>query len=172
MFLSILIICLGGVVSPLPMATIQYRNVHFPAYFITRPKDAESVLIPINDTVARVNDVYISLDESVLTFLEYCQVRVTFDKFPEYAYIFLGMVATLYLCICFLVGAQLSELRKNNVVDEKPHLIILQNPMDEECTICLESSCNVVIKNCNHLFHFDCIQQWFQRKPTCPLCKC
>lgn len=28
-----------------------------------------------------------------------------------------------------------------------------------------------VLKTCKHVFHFDCLLQWFAHKNTCPLCR-
>lgn len=45
----------------------------------------------------------------------------------------------------------------------------------EECIICLEDlKNNIVVLNCNHRYHYVCIQSWFLKKNTlkCPLCRC
>ncbi|KAA0047798.1 RING-H2 finger protein ATL18-like [Cucumis melo var. makuwa] len=49
---------------------------------------------------------------------------------------------------------------------------------EEICSICLtefgrseDSVCK--LPNCEHLFHFNCIQEWIDRNRfTCPLCRC
>ena len=44
---------------------------------------------------------------------------------------------------------------------------------DTSCTICFEDytaeSEIVLIKNCKHFFHYECLNQWFKNKKTCPL---
>lgn len=44
-----------------------------------------------------------------------------------------------------------------------------------ECAICLEELKNgeecVVFSVCGHIFHFDCIKHWLEKKPTCPNCR-
>tara|TARA_B100001093_G_scaffold500131_1_gene550240 strand:+ start:4565 stop:5110 length:546 start_codon:yes stop_codon:yes gene_type:complete len=43
-----------------------------------------------------------------------------------------------------------------------------------QCSICLENftnESNVINLDCNHLFHRDCIIQWFRRHSTCPVCR-
>jgi hypothetical protein len=42
------------------------------------------------------------------------------------------------------------------------------------CVVCLErfdESDRCVLLPCAHLFHMDCIQAWFERTDTCPICK-
>jgi len=41
------------------------------------------------------------------------------------------------------------------------------------CPICHEED-NVVrhTLRCNHTFHLHCINEWFRRQNTCPLCRC
>tara|TARA_B110001454_G_C12549691_1_gene363032 strand:+ start:9 stop:758 length:750 start_codon:yes stop_codon:yes gene_type:complete len=46
--------------------------------------------------------------------------------------------------------------------------------VDEKCSICLEifrDSMVLAKIRCNHLFHLDCINKWFDVNFTCPLCK-
>jgi len=42
-----------------------------------------------------------------------------------------------------------------------------------ECPICRESLAQRNIKNlpCRHIFHDDCISEWFQQSRTCPTCR-
>ena len=45
---------------------------------------------------------------------------------------------------------------------------------DEKCSICLEifrDGMNVAELRCNHIFHENCINEWFDINFTCPLCK-
>lgn len=44
------------------------------------------------------------------------------------------------------------------------------------CSICLEDGFEdqnreICILPCKHVFHKDCIQDWLQRRPTCPTCR-
>ncbi|XP_022139402.1 RING-H2 finger protein ATL60-like [Momordica charantia] len=46
---------------------------------------------------------------------------------------------------------------------------------NEECAICLEEFlageiCQA-LPECNHFFHSDCIDVWFRKKFTCPVCR-
>lgn len=44
-----------------------------------------------------------------------------------------------------------------------------------ECAVCLSEILNGekarLLPKCNHGFHVDCIDMWFQSHPTCPLCR-
>ena len=42
------------------------------------------------------------------------------------------------------------------------------------CSICLEEydNDNIISKlNCNHIFHKECIKEWFQKNNNCPNCR-
>ena len=164
MFLSIFLCVCLGLVSSLPNAQLQYRDLYFYAKFITQPKNSESVLVAVNETVGRVNDVYLLIDASVLKFLEHCQVVVSFDPIPNYVYALAALAIILYICTCISVIVQCRNL---------PGPIFLTfsiSPFNTECPICLESNCNVAISKCKHAFHLKCIQKWFLKKQSCPLC--
>lgn len=43
---------------------------------------------------------------------------------------------------------------------------------DTTCSICQESvEQGTRIRSCGHSFHSQCIQQWFQQNPRCPMCR-
>ena len=73
---------------------------------------------------------------------------------------------------------QQAEIRKwvKDILAE--HVITIINydsgDVDEKCPICLEifrDSMVLAKIRCNHLFHQDCINKWFDVNFTCPLCK-
>ena len=44
----------------------------------------------------------------------------------------------------------------------------------ETCVICIEplqSKQSTIILNCNHVYHKDCILDWFNKELTCPMCR-
>lgn len=45
----------------------------------------------------------------------------------------------------------------------------------KDCSICFEEYCPeseaVGFPGCNHLFHFECLQNWLIKSPMCPCCK-
>jgi hypothetical protein len=41
-----------------------------------------------------------------------------------------------------------------------------------QCSICQEMATQVTkINHCNHLFHDNCLTQWFTLSPRCPVCR-
>ena len=46
--------------------------------------------------------------------------------------------------------------------------------LDQECTICLDnfiSDQSIIKLDCNHIYHNECIQEWFKKELTCPNCR-
>ena len=46
--------------------------------------------------------------------------------------------------------------------------------LNKECSICLDQfkqNTSILKLNCNHIFHYDCINEWIFRKPECPECR-
>lgn len=47
-----------------------------------------------------------------------------------------------------------------------------QPPADTNCSICQESlQSGTRLRTCNHVFHDQCIDQWLQMNPRCPVCR-
>ena len=73
-------------------------------------------------------------------------------------------------CIC-LSSSEPSESDIENYLIEHTTEIV---PTNEECSICLQeynSNDNLVILQCNHKYHHDCIKKWFYKEMTCPNCR-
>lgn len=76
-------------------------------------------------------------------------------------------------CILFILGHPVENKLKQHLIKEIPPEL--------ECSICLNqlddnfqskpNPPNVVILNCGHLFHRDCILQWLNITQKCPMCK-
>lgn len=51
--------------------------------------------------------------------------------------------------------------------------ILTTVPPDTQCSICQEAIAGVhtCIRHCSHRFHQDCIHQWFEVNPRCPVCR-
>ena len=59
-------------------------------------------------------------------------------------------------------------INKNSIIDDWKSIDIF------ECPICLdyfEINDNIRILKCNHKFHKDCIDLWFDKQLNCPMCK-
>lgn len=60
------------------------------------------------------------------------------------------------------------------VVIPKKDMIVKDECMEEECSICLDeiTANSQKILPCNHSFHAECIDRWLQRESrTCPYCR-
>ena len=42
---------------------------------------------------------------------------------------------------------------------------------NQECPICFEKINDGIQLKCAHMYHDDCIQHWFEKKTTCPMCR-
>ena len=64
----------------------------------------------------------------------------------------------------------------NNIKKEtKDHIVINKEFENNECIICLEPMIindKVKILECGHMYHYDCINKWIEKKKeiNCPLC--
>ena len=64
---------------------------------------------------------------------------------------------------------------KQVAVNKKRSMIELKSPVDEICSICIESVKNkrVKILPCGHRYHVSCINKWLNsKKNTCAKCRC
>ncbi|XP_022892243.1 uncharacterized protein LOC111407151 [Olea europaea var. sylvestris] len=42
---------------------------------------------------------------------------------------------------------------------------------EEECGICMETNCKLVLPNCNHAMCLKCYREWRTRSQSCPFCR-
>jgi len=65
----------------------------------------------------------------------------------------------------------------STLVEKKVLLEVTESDLkkiEEECSICLRQlvkTATVKKTKCQHVFHEDCIVQWFQSSSKCPLCR-
>ena len=72
---------------------------------------------------------------------------------------------------CIFNKKSISNIKK----ETKDHIIIDKNFENNECIICLEPMIindKVKILECGHMYHYDCINKWIEKKGeiNCPLC--
>lgn len=99
---------------------------------------------------------------------------------PEFYFTF----SSVLLCFIFYKVVQqyrqnyhseLTERLCNRRAIEKKNIIYEIGSSPRECSICLEEfigNTQLIQLNCNHMYHPDCINNWFQRQSSCPLCRC
>ena len=66
----------------------------------------------------------------------------------------------------------LSEYEFNNLDS-----VILDESVliSKDCSICLDRlqlSNNLIILKCKHIYHKNCIREWFNQSTKCPICRC
>ena len=67
-----------------------------------------------------------------------------------------------------IVSPRIVEKIKNNTVD--PNVL----SKGSSCSICLEDfdeTKHIVYLDCQHIYHEDCIIEWINKDPSCPLCR-
>ena len=72
---------------------------------------------------------------------------------------------------CIFNKKTISNVKK----ETKDHIVINKNFENNECIICLEPMIindKVKILECGHMYHYDCINKWIEKKGeiNCPLC--
>ena len=63
----------------------------------------------------------------------------------------------------------------SNIKETKDYIVINKDFENNECIICLEPMVindKVKILECGHMYHYDCINKWIEKKKeiNCPLC--
>lgn len=95
------------------------------------------------------------------------------DKYSYHAYksIIQDRINSTYPGISIPKALYILQLDDRVITNIKPHeqTKLLKTV---KCPICHEEDNNIrQTLACNHTFHYHCIQQWFQRNNTCPLCR-
>ena len=72
---------------------------------------------------------------------------------------------------CIFNKKTISNVKK----ETKDHIVINKDFENNECIICLEPMVindKVKILECGHMYHYDCINKWIEKKKeiNCPLC--
>ncbi|ELP85815.1 E3 ubiquitin protein ligase hrd-1 precursor, putative [Entamoeba invadens IP1] len=88
-------------------------------------------------------------------------------------------VPLTFLFYEFILGSKVFNLFKRTVVymhfqrSLQNIEAVTFNEEDEEhtCMICRDVMTDAVKLKCGHMFHRECLQQWFSRSSDCPLCR-
>jgi len=83
----------------------------------------------------------------------------------------------LRLCCCFKNKKKNVLIRRNSNIDQIINKDIYYyksyKKLDDECIICLNYiniNDEVALLKCGHVYHKQCIHNWFKKKEVCPLC--
>ncbi len=105
---------------------------------------------------------------------EFCKTTNTFLYYTCLIWIYFGfftfiaplLAIVLLLIIVAYIRPKLKVVSYNNISD------IPDN--NNKCTICFDEyreGVEIKFLPCNHHFHSECIDEWFNIKDSCPLCK-
>ena len=64
----------------------------------------------------------------------------------------------------------LFKKKENLLID---YIVVEKHFENNECIICLDNMKigeKIKILDCGHIYHYNCINDWFKRKKECPLC--
>lgn len=61
----------------------------------------------------------------------------------------------------------------NTLIKTTNYSYINNDQIHDKCTICLGNTSGKVCRvlKCGHIFHCECIDEWFLKKTTCPVCR-
>lgn len=115
--------------------------------------------------------------------------EIEYINFPH-KWIYFGIFMLFYVSVCykrsgFIRNTDLNERlveNENNANIQKTIEKIKKNKIssvditdsDKTCSICLEDFCSekeIIILDCKHIYHSDCIIEWINKDTSCPLCR-
>jgi len=66
----------------------------------------------------------------------------------------------------------LERYRKREQEEKRKQLLYeIEDEIEEECGICLETNSRVVLPNCTHSMCLSCYRDWKSRSQSCPFCR-
>ena len=106
---------------------------------------------------------------------------------PSHEYYYFSLFILCYCSYCFyrsyrsnrtegLLNESISISNLNTINKIKKNIIKFEDLTKEnnECSICLDNFTNdkeIIILECKHVYHTDCIVQWLNKDISCPLCR-
>lgn len=72
-------------------------------------------------------------------------------------------------CYCFKVKNDKTNKNKKKYIEYN----LKKEIINTECIICLQEISlyeNVILIDCGHLYHKECISNWFKKRLNCPIC--
>ena len=74
-----------------------------------------------------------------------------------------------------VINRSLNDVREvtNPVTDLESKTTVFKCESDDNCAICQEGMKDNEVRKvgCNHMYHKECIDKWFERSNTCPVCR-
>lgn len=73
------------------------------------------------------------------------------------------------MCFTTIISKLFSKTRTKDIGE----YIVETKNLDYECLICLDEfnqGQQIITIKCGHIYHKTCIDKWFLKKKTCPLC--
>ena len=73
------------------------------------------------------------------------------------------------MCFTTIISKIFSKTRTKDIGE----YIVETKNLDYECLICLDEfnqGQTLTVIKCGHLYHTPCLNSWFLKKKTCPLC--
>ena len=73
---------------------------------------------------------------------------------------------------CFMIKKE-EPIKPIKPIKPIDHIVLDKEFENNECIICLENmktGDKIKILECGHIYHNECINDWFKRKKECPVC--
>jgi hypothetical protein len=93
--------------------------------------------------------------------------------------VFFDFIKNLYKTYSLIDSIIINESFETQPIPEKINEVLVYNEIcneekEKECSICLsefEKESKVLLINCSHFFHNECIKEWSMYKQNCPICR-
>lgn len=117
-----------------------------------------------------------------LTRINYVLIRHWLNiKHSVYGYKVLGVISAMQLMLVFaaLIKEMIrtNQLTKSTIqqverIKKKVHAVDhVQPKISSKCVLCIDDRTNSSALCCGHLFCWDCIMDWLDKKEECPICR-